>query len=85
MILLCPSDERLCSSTNPLGKALLYSFVKLSKLSGKKFHRNFAEAQVKLVKEGTFVLIRKLKTDKGVLKNQLKMPGLLIPGLLVFI
>jgi hypothetical protein len=33
-----------------------------------------AEAQVKLVKEGTFALIKKMKTDKGVSKNQFKMP-----------
>lgn len=33
-----------------------------------------AEAQVKLVKEGTFGLIKKLKTDKGVSRNQFKMP-----------
>jgi hypothetical protein len=33
-----------------------------------------AEAQVKLVKEGTFMLIKKMKIDKGVSKNQFKMP-----------
>ncbi len=40
-------------------------------------HRNkgkLAEAQVKLVKEGTFMLIKKMKIAKGVSKNQFKMP-----------
>jgi hypothetical protein len=33
-----------------------------------------AEAQVKLVREGTFAMIKKIKTDRGVSKNQFKMP-----------
>lgn len=33
-----------------------------------------AEVQVKLVKEGTFMLIKKMKIAKGVSKNQFKMP-----------
>jgi hypothetical protein len=40
-------------------------------------HRNkgrLAEAQVKLVKDGTFSMIKKIKIDKGVSKNQFKMP-----------
>ncbi|MCM0648112.1 GH3 auxin-responsive promoter family protein [Clostridium swellfunianum] len=36
--------------------------------------RKLAEAQVKLVKEGTFMLIKKMKIAKGVSKNQFKMP-----------
>lgn len=35
---------------------------------------NLAEAKVKLVKEGTFAKIKKIKTDKGISKNQFKMP-----------
>jgi hypothetical protein len=33
-----------------------------------------SETKVRLVKEGTFALIKKFKTDKGVSKNQFKMP-----------
>ena len=35
---------------------------------------NLAEAKVKLVKEGTFAKIKKIKIDKGISKNQFKMP-----------
>jgi hypothetical protein len=66
-----PLYSSLYSLSNIVDKELCKANISYGRHRSKG---RLAQAQVKLVKEGTFASIKKLRTDKGVSKNQFKMP-----------
>lgn len=64
-------NSNLKSISNLMDKELCKANIAYGRQRSKG---KLAEVQVKLVKEGTFMLIKKMKIAKGISKNQFKMP-----------